>query len=224
MSKLHVAESDKFNWSHALMPDINLCEVQTGYQSIDEPVTKFKVRCSFKQCLPLKPVIRGIKLWIRRDPRSGYTCDANIYAGEDGDGQSGPLGDKVVKTLVSTIHDGEDATLAFDRLFTSVHLKDTIRYPAVGTAINTWKNLPVFREKVSRADSEFRWNMNGTLAVRWMDTKEVLVLSNFHTNTIGEVRKKQRDGSIINAACPDAIQSYRHVMGGGDGADQMADV
>ena len=35
--------------------------------------------------------------------------------------------------------------------------------------------------------------MSGTLAVRWMDTKEVLLLSKFHTNKVGEVMKKQRD-------------------------------
>ena len=58
--------------------------------------------------------------------------------------------------------------------------------------------------------------MNGTLAVRWMDAKKVLVLSNFHTKTVGEVRKKQRDASIINVSCPDAIQSYRKIMGGVD--------
>jgi len=50
------------------------------------------------------------------------------------------------------------------------------------------------------------------------------VLSNFHTNTVGEVRKKQRGGSIVNVPCPDAIQPHRHIMGGVDRADQMAGV
>ncbi len=66
--------------------------------------------------------------------------------------------------------------------------------------------------------------MNGILAVRWLDTKEVLMLSNFHTDTVGEVRKKQRDGTIINVPCPDAIRCYRQIMGGVDRADQMAGV
>ena len=72
---------------------------------------------------------------MRCDAQSGYTYDVNVYASKDGDGQSSPLRDKVVKTLVSTIQDGEDVTLPFDRFFSSVHLMDTTRYPAVGTAI-----------------------------------------------------------------------------------------
>ena len=73
-----------------------------------------------------------------------------------------------------------------------------------------------------RDDSEFKCNNNGTLAVRWKDTKEVLVLSNFHKNTVGEVVKKQRDGIIVNVPFPDAIRCYRQIMGGVDRADQMA--
>ena len=48
--------------------------------------------------------------------------------------------------------------------------------------------------------------------------------SNFHTNTVGEVRKKQRYGTIINVPCPDAIRCYRQIMGGVDRADQMTGV
>ena len=54
---------------------------------------------------------------MRCDTQSGYMYDANVYAGKDGDGQSGPMGDKVVKTIVSAIQDSEDVTLAFDRFF-----------------------------------------------------------------------------------------------------------
>ena len=75
----------------------------------------------------------------------------------------------------------------------------------MGTAIITRKDLAVFKEKLSHGDSEFRCNTNKMLTVTWMDLKEVLVLSNFYTNTVDEVRKKQWDGSIINVPCPDAI-------------------
>ena len=169
----------------------------------------------------MKPVKCGIKLWMRCDPQSVYTYNVNVYAGKDDQGLSIPLGEKVVKALLSTIPDDDGVTVAFDRFFTSIHLMETLRYPAVGTAIKSRKNLLVFQDKLSRDDSEFRCNMNGTLAVGWLDTKEVLLLSNFHTNTVGEVRK-QRDGTIINVPCPDAIRCYRQIMGGVDRADQMA--
>ena len=234
MSKLYLAEPDKPQQASKLyyVEDLLSCLKSTfmkyrqnsPFQSIDESMTKFKGRCSFKQYLPMKPVKRGIKLWMRCDPHSGYTYDVNVYTGKNDGDPCSSLGEKVVKTLLSTIPDGDDVTLALDRFFTSVHLMDTIRYPAVGTVIKSRRNLPVLKEKLSRGDCEFRCNINGILAVRWLDTKEVLLLSNFHTDTVGEVRKKQRDGTIINVPCPDAIRCYRQITGGVDRADQMAGV
>jgi len=57
-----------------------------------------------------------------------------------------------------------------------------------------------------------------------MDTKEVIVLSNCHSNSVGEVSKKQKDGSKKTIDCPDPIRFYRQVMGGVDRADQMAGI
>ena len=157
MSKVYAADPDKPRQASKLyyVEDLLACLKSTfmkyrqnsPFQSIDESMTKFKGRCSFKQYLPLKPVKRGIKLWMRCDPHSGYTYDVNIYASKDDGNQRSPLGEKVVNTLLSTIPDGEDVTVAFDRFFTSVHIMDTLRYPAVGTAIKNRKNHPVFDKK-----------------------------------------------------------------------------
>nr|CAH7742974.1 unnamed protein product [Callosobruchus chinensis] len=53
----------------------------SSFQSIDESMTKFKGRSSLKQFLPLKPVKRGIKIWVRSDAQTGYVYDMNIYCG-----------------------------------------------------------------------------------------------------------------------------------------------
>ena len=98
---------------------------------------------------------------MRYATHSAHTYDVNVYTDKVGDGLSSPLGEKVVETLVSTIPADDDVTLAFDRFFTSVQLMDITRFPAVGTAVKTRKNLPVFKEKLSRSDSEFRCNANG---------------------------------------------------------------
>ena len=53
------------------------------YHSIDELTTKFKGKCSFKQYLPMKPVKRGIKVWMRCDAQTGYIYDMNVSAGKE---------------------------------------------------------------------------------------------------------------------------------------------
>ena len=58
------------------------CRQDSSFQSIDESMTKFKGRSTLKQCLPMKPVNRGIKLWMRCDAFTGYTYDMNVYAGK----------------------------------------------------------------------------------------------------------------------------------------------
>ena len=51
------------------------------FQSIDESMTKFKGRCSFKQYLSMKPVKRGVKMWMCCDAETGYVYNLSIYAG-----------------------------------------------------------------------------------------------------------------------------------------------
>ena len=84
------------------------------FQSLDESVTKFKGRSSFKQYMPAKPVKRGIKVWMGCDSLTGYTYDMNIYVGKEVVSHEGTLGEIVVKLLVSSIQD-RDVTLAFDQ-------------------------------------------------------------------------------------------------------------
>ncbi|KAJ8958695.1 hypothetical protein NQ318_016422 [Aromia moschata] len=50
-------------------------------QSIDESMIRFKGRSTLKQFMPLKPIKRGYKVWIRAD-ESGYACQFQIYSGK----------------------------------------------------------------------------------------------------------------------------------------------
>lgn len=49
------------------------CRQDSPFQSIDESMTKFNGRSSLKQYMPMKPIKRIIKLWLRCDADSGYT-------------------------------------------------------------------------------------------------------------------------------------------------------
>lgn len=217
VSKLYYVEEI----TSCLKTTFQKCRADSAVQSIDESMTKFKGRTVLKQYMPLKPVKRGIKIWLRCDSLTGYTYDFNVYCGKETIHTDGTLGERVVARLAETISN-PDTALCFDRFFTSVHLLDTLPYAAVGTVIKTRKNVPKFSDKLEKGDSYALQNTSGTLAVKWHDTKEVLVLSNCHSNIKTTVKRTQKNGTRIDVECPDAIAFYNKFMGGVDIADQMA--
>lgn len=138
-------------------------------------MTKFKGRSSLKQYMPMKPVKRGVKMWLRADARTGYTYDMNVYAGRDQnrnqDQDSRTLGENVILTLCSTITN-PDTTICFDRFFTSVTMMNTLDFACVGTCNSSRKNMPKIcpGRKFKQGEMEFVENGYGTIAVRWQDT------------------------------------------------------
>ena len=170
------------------------CRQDSSFQSIDESMTKLKSGSTLKQDLPMKPVKRGIKLWMRCDALTGYTYDMNVYAGKKGSPNPvGSLGERVDGALASTIKE-TDVTLAFDRFFISVNLMNTLEFGAFGSCNATRKNLPRAAQCLEKGESEFKGNNNGTLLARWRDTKEVILLSNCHNESSCPVQKKNKDG------------------------------
>ena len=138
-----------------------------------------------KQYMPMKPTKQGIKIWQRCDSRTGYTYNINIYLKkEDGGGVESTLGERVVLKLVKSIK-LPDVVLCFDRFFTSVNRMDTIAYSTVATFIRTRKNTPNLSEKLQkRGDAAFVANQSGTIALKWQDKKEVMILSNCHDDSM----------------------------------------
>lgn len=49
-------------------------------QSIDESMIRFKGRISFRQYMPMKPIKRGYKMWVRAN-ESGFVSQFQIYTG-----------------------------------------------------------------------------------------------------------------------------------------------
>jgi hypothetical protein len=70
--------------------------------SIDEAMIPFKGRSTLKQYLPLKPVKRGIKVWVLADAHNGYISNLEVYKGKDGS-KGEALGPNVVKKLCQNI-------------------------------------------------------------------------------------------------------------------------
>ena len=68
-------------------------------QAVDEAMVAFKGRSSMKQYLPMKPVKRGFKIWVRADSHNGYICQFECYTGRKGDTTEVGLGGSVVTLL-----------------------------------------------------------------------------------------------------------------------------
>lgn len=196
-------------------------------QSIDESMTRFKGRSSMKQYMPLKPVKRGIKMWMRSCAKSGYIYDFCIYQGKEGDNKSTDLlGERVILKLASTIKCAPtQVTLCTDRFFTSVRLQCTLPFPMVGTYITTRKNTPNFeREKLNRGDCRFMYSDKGVIASKWQDCKEVYVVTNCHGDGTCLVTRKMKTGEQKEFTCPLMTQTYNEIMGGVDISDHRISV
>lgn len=190
-------------------------------QAIDESMVKFKGRSVLKQYQPLKPIKRGVKIWERCDSMTGYVYDFDVYSGKEMERVEGTLGERVVKKLTSSVRDS-GVSFCFDRFFTSVNLMNTLPFPAVGTCISSRKEMPNFnKRKRTRGEVEAKENNNGTIAFMWMDTKEVMIMSNCHNNNVVQISRKTKTGTKIDIPAPEAIEFYNAHMGGVDLSDQL---
>ena len=89
--------------------------------AVDEAMIKFTGRSSLKQYMPMKPVKRGIKVWVLGDSHNGYFSRFQVYTGKkDGSVEKG-LGARVVKDLTSSLK-GKYHHVYFDNFFTSSHV------------------------------------------------------------------------------------------------------
>lgn len=192
---------------------------ESTFQSIDETMVKFKGRWAGKQYMPNKKTKRGGKIWTRSDAMTGYCYDFNIYKGKEEVAAEGTLGERVVMKLCSTIDD-KDVVVCTDRFFTSYNLMKNLPFACVGTCMANRKNIPDMKEKLQKGQSVSQSTADGIIGFKWQDTKEVIVLSNCHDNTITTVGRKQKDGTKKEIPCPEAIAFYNKYMGGVDMTDQ----
>ena len=88
--------------------------------AIDEAMIKFQGRSSLKQYMPMKPIKRGIKVWVLADSRNGYFCRLEVYTGRKTTTEYG-LGERVVRDLTLDFQ-GKWHTAFFDNFFTSKKL------------------------------------------------------------------------------------------------------
>lgn len=196
----------------------------TTSQSIDESMIRFKGISSLKQFMPLKPIKRGYKAWVRADSKTGYVFEFDIYTGKRDDQTTEVgLGGNVVKSLTQKLVDeGFHGHVTFDNFFASYeimqYLYDKGIY-ATATVNSNRSDLPHIlksnkkskritvpkAKKLHLERGDFKWRTKKNVAfVMWQDTKLVTILTTaFHPKMDKTFcDRKQKDGVKKAIPCP----------------------
>ena len=180
-----------------------------------------------KQYMPMKPVKRGFKVWVRADAVTGYFCDFDVYVGKPSDGTTTEvgLGERVVLQLSERLRGG-NYELFCDNYFITCHLLDTLHQHQLYACGTTRTNRRGFQEalkNVTLERGEHRFCQRGQLVASvWMDKKPVNMLSTLsQADVTHTAHRRQRDGSRLPVQCSDAVVLYNQYMGGVDKGDQL---
>ena len=199
--------------------------------SIDEAMIPFKGRSTMKQYLPLKPIKRGFKVWMRAEAENGYVSAFDVYTGKKGQAVEHGLGARVVKQLSSDLHHTY-RHLYFDNYFSSVDLLLDLWRTGLygcGTMRTNRKGFPkqlkqyVKKGLAVRGDSMTVQHKDSNITVSiWQDSRPVVIIANNVDGTTKEiVKRRKKDGSRETYTCPSSIALYNRFMGGVDRNDQI---
>ena len=199
--------------------------VSSSSQSIDEAMIRFKGRSSFRQYMPMKPIKRGYKVWVRADAHTGYIYQFQIYTGKN-DGDGAGLASRVVIHLTNSLK-YTSTHVAFDNFFSSVKLLQELcenKIFATGTLRANRLELPILakvKTPIKRGAS--KWLTRDNIGyVKWMDTRVVHAISTaFSPSEMKEAKRTQTDGTAVKIKCPKSIMEYTRRMGGVDRFDRQ---
>ena len=190
---------------------------------IDESMVLFKGRLIFRQFIPSKRTRFGIKLFIICDCETGYILDFIVYTGKCTEivsteeyGVSGA----VVQTLMQK-YLGQGHTLWVDNWYTSPSLFNFLHSNKVnscGTVRKTRKGMPSLKKKLKKGEVEAKYTTK-IMALRWLDRREVCMLSTLHSNELKNTDKKDKQNIPIQK--PTCVIQYNRNMGAVDRSDMM---
>ena len=186
---------------------------------------KFKGKSMMRQYMKNKPIKWGFKFWFRCGAKSGYLYEFDMYLGKKAKTEFG-LGESVVLSLCQKLKDTY-CYVFFDNFFTSptllLKLLEMGIY-ATGTVKANRKHMPAMKldKEMKRGDHDWS-SANNLTAIKWMDNKSVILLSNYfdprETQQIDRRVKGSKDK--VKVTCPSVIHEYNQFMGGVDLSDQM---
>ena len=97
---------------------------------------------------------------------------------------------------------------------------------ACGTIRPTRKDFPSLAQDktLKRGDYDYRSTPTGITAYKWIDSKPVHFISNYHGVTATTVNRREKDGKKAIVSCPNVVKDYNNYMGGVDKHDQLRQV
>lgn len=209
------------NFFEALIERFSSVYIPEAHVAIDESLMLWKGRLPMKQYIPLKKARFGLKSYELCESGTGYIWKCIVHTGTSmklEESVDGLTSSRIVLTLAKELLNKGycifmDNWYSSPGLYRELKLKQT---DAVGTVRLNRKNMPVeLKKKILRGltTANFTHDM---MAVKWMDKKEVTVLSTFHRNEMSIVRSYRGDKEK-----PTAVLLYNSNMGAVDVADQM---
>ncbi|XP_053319679.1 piggyBac transposable element-derived protein 4-like [Spea bombifrons] len=189
---------------------------------VDESLMKYKGRLGFKQYIPSKRSRYGIKLYKLCESETGYTQAFRVYEGKnshlDPPGCPEHLGTsaKIVWDLIFPLMN-KGYHLYVDNFYTSVPLFkllccfDTV---ACGTIRKNRVGFPqdLAQTRLRKGETS-ALRQEELLALKFMDRKEVCMLTTIHDEKTVEVSVRGRAGVTRKPVC---IRAYNKNMGGVD--------
>ena len=232
-SKILPRDDPEYDRAHKIRPLINHfnkyfqdAREPSQCEAVDEHMIKFKGHSGMKQYIKNKPVKWGFKLWCRCDSETGYLYHFDLYTGKKKHSEKG-LGESVVLQLCEPLQ-GLGVRVFFDNFFNSPSLQIDLlekNILACGTVRGDRKGMPknFMKDKdMKRGDIDF-FSVQGISCVKWMDTRAVLLLTNYISPSEHVVVERRKSGSAekMKVNCPAMVKYYNKYMGGVDLMDQL---
>lgn len=216
LRKIHpIIENLKKKFGKAIIPWENLC--------IDESLMLWKGRLSFKQYIPSKRHRFGVKLFLLCDCETKFVLNFIVYTGAETEIDNYPevgISGSVVLTLMKN-YLKKNHTLFIDNWYSSPTLFERLleeKTKSCGTVKRTRNGMPMFG-KLAKGQQEYR-TTGELLALKWMDKREVHMLTTAHKPVMVETGKNDREtGQKIKK--PHCIVQYNKNMGAVDQVDMQ---
>ena len=194
--------------------------------AIDESLTLWRGRLSFRQYIPLKSSKFGIKSYELCESSSGYLWSFIIYTGKDTVFQTAFISGDTNKTATIVLSLVEPLlkkgrTLWMDNFYNSPALAQrlkSLKTDCVGTLRLSRKDVPQrVKEKKLKKGALVAQHSGPVSVLKWKDKKEVTMISTYH----GEETRMKLTKCRQEKQKPVSVLDYNENMGGVDLKDQL---
>ena len=162
---------------------------------------------------------------------SGYIYKTTVYTGKEEALNNSEerklfgLGGQVITFLLSIVTE-KNHKIFFDNYFSSIPLMEKLRQEqklACGTIRSSRKDFPqlIADKQLKRGEFDYRSTPAGITVFKWMDSKAVHIISNYHDVSNSTVQRRDKRGVKVTVTCPSVVGDYNEHMGGVDKHDMM---